>query len=56
KINEEGCTILLVEQNAHLALRLAHRGYVLETGRIILTDKANALLHNEAVRKAYLGE
>jgi branched-chain amino acid transport system ATP-binding protein len=55
-INEQGMTILLVEQNAAQALSLAHRGYVIETGRIVLEDEASALLENEQVRKAYLGE
>lgn len=50
---EEGVTVLLVEQNANLALRLAHRGYVMETGRVTLADSAEALLANEDVRKAY---
>ena len=55
-INKQGTTILLVEQNAAMALTVAHRGYVLQTGRIVLADDANALLRNETVRKAYLGE
>jgi branched-chain amino acid transport system ATP-binding protein len=55
-INEQGVTVLLVEQNAAQALSLAHRGYVIETGRIVLEDEAGALLENEQVRKAYLGE
>jgi branched-chain amino acid transport system ATP-binding protein len=55
-INQQGVTILLVEQNAAQALSLAHRGYVIETGRIVLEDEARALLANEQVRKAYLGE
>jgi branched-chain amino acid transport system ATP-binding protein len=55
-INEQGMTVLLVEQNAAQALSLAHRGYVIETGRIVLEDEARALLANEQVRKAYLGE
>jgi branched-chain amino acid transport system ATP-binding protein len=55
-INREGVTILLVEQNAHQALRIAHRGYVLETGRVTLADTARNLLQNDDVRKAYLGE
>jgi branched-chain amino acid transport system ATP-binding protein len=55
-INEQGMTILLVEQNAAQALSLAHRGYVIETGRIVLEDEARSLLENEQVRKAYLGE
>jgi branched-chain amino acid transport system ATP-binding protein len=56
KINhEQNTTIFLVEQNANLALQVAHRGYVMENGRIVLTDRADLLLSNEAVRKAYLG-
>ncbi len=55
-INASGTTVLLVEQNAHMALGVAHRGYVLETGAIVLADEAKALLANEAVKKAYLGE
>lgn len=56
KINKEhNTTIFLVEQNANLALKAAHRGYVLENGRITLTDTADNLLVNEDVRKAYLG-
>ena len=56
KINrEQSTTIFLVEQNANLALKLAHRGYVMENGRIILEDSASNLLANEDVRKAYLG-
>jgi branched-chain amino acid transport system ATP-binding protein len=56
KINrEQGATILLVEQNANLALRVAHRGYVLEGGRITLADTAEALAANDDVRRAYLG-
>jgi branched-chain amino acid transport system ATP-binding protein len=56
EISEQGVTILLVEQNAAQALGLANRGYVIETGRIVLEDEARALLANERVRKAYLGE
>jgi branched-chain amino acid transport system ATP-binding protein len=55
-INEQGMTVLLVEQNAAQALSLAHRGYVIEIGKIVLEDEAGALLENEQVRKAYLGE
>ena len=55
EINKEGTTILLVEQNALIALGIAHRGYVLETGHVTLTDRAEALRDNDAVRKAYLG-
>jgi branched-chain amino acid transport system ATP-binding protein len=55
-INELGTTILLVEQNARMALRVAHRGYVIQTGRIVLQDAASALLRSDLVRKAYLGE
>ncbi|MCJ7678726.1 MAG: ABC transporter ATP-binding protein [Anaerolineales bacterium] len=52
----EGTTILLVEQNAHMALRVANRGYVLQTGAIVLEDTAANLRANDMVRKAYLGE
>ena len=55
-INAQGTTVLLVEQNAHMALGVAHRGYVLETGTIVLADGAKKLLANDAVKKAYLGE
>ncbi len=53
---QDGTTILLVEQNANLALQAASRGYVLETGTITMEDKADRLLHNPEIRKAYLGE
>jgi branched-chain amino acid transport system ATP-binding protein len=56
EINEQGTTILLVEQNAAQALQLAGRGYVLETGEIALADRADALLADDRVRSAYLGE
>ncbi|MBQ9387721.1 MAG: ABC transporter ATP-binding protein [Lachnospiraceae bacterium] len=56
KINESGTTVLLVEQNAKKALSIADRAYVLETGSIILSGKANALMNDDSVRKAYLGE
>ncbi len=56
EINERGVTILLVEQNARAALKLADRGYVLETGRIVLSGTAEELMRDERVRKAYLGE
>jgi branched-chain amino acid transport system ATP-binding protein len=55
-IHRQGTTVLLVEQNAHLALNLADRGYVLESGTITLEDRADALLGNDAVRRSYLGE
>jgi len=55
ELNNQGVTILLVEQNARMALKLANRGYVLESGRITLSDEASALLNNEVVKKAYLG-
>ena len=55
-INEQGTTILLVEQNARMALTVADRGYVLQTGQIVLTGTAKDLQSNETVRKAYLGE
>jgi branched-chain amino acid transport system ATP-binding protein len=56
EINEQGTTILLVEQNALQALSIAHRGYVLQTGDVVLTGPASELISNEMVRKAYLGE
>jgi branched-chain amino acid transport system ATP-binding protein len=56
EINKGGTTIFLVEQNAHMALNISDSGYVMETGRIVLADKASALLENEQVKKAYLGE
>ncbi|MGN9775724.1 ABC transporter ATP-binding protein [Micromonospora sp. H33] len=55
RINEQGTTILLVEQNAQQALSRAHRGYVLETGRIVKEGTGEALLHDPAVKEAYLG-
>ena len=55
-INRQGTTILLVEQNARMALRVAHRGYVIQTGRIVLHDAAGELLRSDLVRKTYLGE
>ncbi len=56
EVNKQGTSILLVEQNALMALNVASRGYVLETGAVVLTDDAKALAQNEQVRKAYLGE
>ena len=55
ELNKSGVTVLLVEQNAAMALSIASRGYVLENGRIVLSDSTEALLHNAAVQKAYLG-
>lgn len=55
-INERGTTILLVEQNAHMALAIADRGYVLETGTIVFSARAEELSGNPQVRSAYLGE
>jgi len=55
-INRQGTTILLVEQNARMALRVAHRGYVIQTGRIVLQDTGANLLKSDLVRKTYLGE
>ena len=55
-INRQGTTILLVEQNARMALRVAHRGYVIQTGRIVLQDAAAELLRSDVVRRSYLGE
>jgi branched-chain amino acid transport system ATP-binding protein len=54
-INSQGTTILLVEQNAHMALQVANRGYVIQTGEIVLDDSAEALRKNEMVQKVYLG-
>jgi branched-chain amino acid transport system ATP-binding protein len=56
EINRQGTTILVVEQNANVALSIAHRGYVLQNGRIAFADDAAALLQADAVRRAYLGE
>jgi branched-chain amino acid transport system ATP-binding protein len=56
EINKQGTTILLVEQNALLALAVCRRGYVIQTGRIMLSDTGKALLANDLVRKTYLGE
>ena len=55
-INKKGTTILLVEQNANMALHIAHNAYVLETGKIVLSGNAQSLLTNPDVKKAYLGE
>jgi branched-chain amino acid transport system ATP-binding protein len=55
QINQQGTTIFMVEQNANMALSIAHRGYVLQTGRVALVDTAQNLLNNEQLRKAYLG-
>jgi len=56
KLNQDGTTILLIEQNAAKALQVAHRGYVIETGQIVLQDNAATLRQSERVRKSYLGE
>ena len=55
-LNREGVSVLLVEQNARLALKLAHRGYVMETGTITTTDRAEVLLNDPRIQAAYLGE
>ena len=55
RLNEEGTTIFVVEQNAHIALRYAHRAYVMETGRIVMEGTAGDLASNPEVQKAYLG-
>ena len=55
ELNDAGTTILVVEQNAHIALKYAHRAYVLEAGRIVLEGSAAELAHNPEIRKAYLG-
>lgn len=56
QIREMGVTILLVEQNARIALKTADRGYVLETGRIVVSDRADVLLHSDLIEKSYLGK
>ncbi len=55
KVNQNGTTVFLVEQNANQALRIAHRGYVMENGRIVMSDQADKLLSSPEVREAYLG-
>lgn len=55
KVNADGTTVFLVEQNANQALRIAHRGYVMENGRIVMEDTAARLLESDEVRTAYLG-
>ena len=55
RINQSGTTVLLVEQNAHMALTIAHRGYLLETGAIVMADTADALVRNPQIKAAYLG-
>jgi branched-chain amino acid transport system ATP-binding protein len=55
-VNQSGVALLLVEQNAHKALQLAHRAYVLETGQIVMSGTGQELLQSPEVRKAYLGE
>jgi branched-chain amino acid transport system ATP-binding protein len=56
QINQQGTSVFMVEQNANMALAIADRGYVLQTGRIVLADKAENLLNNEQMRQAYLGK
>jgi len=55
EINAQGVSVLVVEQNANMALRIADRGYVLQTGRVVLADTAANLLANDTMRRAYLG-
>lgn len=55
QVNRQGVAIFMVEQNANMALSIAHRGYVLQTGRVVLADQADRLLNNEQMRQAYLG-
>ena len=55
EISSQGCTILLVEQNARMALEISHRGYVLETGRIVREGLSKELLEDDVVRRSYLG-
>jgi len=56
EVSDDGTTVLLVEQNAKKALSVADRAYVLETGKIVLSGDASELIHNEEIKKAYLGE
>ena len=56
EINRQGTTIFVVEQNANMALSVAHRGYVLQTGQVVLSGTAQSLRENETIRRAYLGE
>ena len=56
EVNQGGVSLLLVEQNAHKALQIAHRAYVLETGQVVMTGTGKELLASPEVRKAYLGE
>jgi len=56
ELNKQGTTVLIVEQNARMALKLAHRGYVMETGSIVMADKADVLLSDKRIQDAYLGE
>jgi len=56
QVNERGISVFVVEQNANVALRIADRGYVLQTGEVVLSGAARELLHNEAMKRAYLGE
>jgi len=55
QINRKGVTVLLVEQNAHIALQIAHRGYVIETGRVVMEGEANRLIQDDYIKQAYLG-
>ena len=55
QINQKGVTVLLVEQNAHIALQIAHRGYVIETGHIVMEGEANRLSQDDYIKQAYLG-
>ena len=56
RVNEEGISVFVVEQNANIALSVADRGYVLQTGEVVLSGPAQELLNNEGMKKAYLGE
>lgn len=55
RLNDQGVTILLVEQNAHMALAISHRAYVLETGKIVLEGPSEILKNDENIKKAYMG-
>ncbi|HWU40700.1 MAG TPA: hypothetical protein VN203_23885, partial [Candidatus Acidoferrum sp.] len=55
EIRKKGVTVLLVEQNAHIALQIAHRGYVIETGRVVMEGEASRLIQDDYIKQAYLG-
>ena len=55
ELNDEGMTVLVVEQNAHIALQIAHRGYVIETGHVVMEGEASRLIQDDYIKQAYLG-